>query len=337
MKISRIYLILILLNILSHSTSAQVKIEGNLIVDTVIWSPIVYLSLIPDFDQMNTLTVEMIIDQAKIDTSGYFSFSTQYLPKDDQLFRIHISKQNDPAASLNIGGNDENHLFFIANRQSGILVRDTSTVDFIKSSDINGNPANRGIKEINQLVSYIDSAGFTGSSIKTDLIKNAVYEKLRLLADTCTNPLVALYAIYKSQYEKNYSNNQQYYNKFLKKWKNEKSTYFVEFRKKIPHKRNGYILIYLLIGCSFFILGFITKSGFKKQIEINKNVIKDLTNQERKIILMLKEGKSNKEISADLSIGLSTVKSHVYSIYSKLEIKSRKEIFNLDLDLDKVN
>lgn len=332
MKVGQIYFVLVLINLLIQNTSAQSKIEGHIIIDTSIWSPIVYLSLIPDFDQMNTMTVEMIIDQTKIDESGYFSFSTQYLPKDDRLFRIHISKRNDPPASLSIGGKDENHLFFIANRQSGILLTDTSTVDFIKSFILNGHPANKGFQEINQIVSYIDSIGFTGSAIKTDLIKNAVNDKLRLFADTCTNPVIALYALYKSQFEKNYPINEQYYNKFLKRWKNEKSTYFVEFREKIPYKRNDSIFIYLLLCCSFFILGYVSRLRIKKHNEIDKNVIKDLTNQERKILLLMKEGKSNKEISDGLSIGLSTVKSHVYSIYSKLDIKSRKDILNLNMD-----
>lgn len=274
----------------------------------------------------------MIIDKASIDKSGYFSFNAQYLPKDDHLFRIHISKKNDPPASLSIGGDYENHLFFICNRQSGILIRDTSRVDFLKSIIINGHYANREFREINQLASYIDSAGLTGSPIKTDLIRNAIDEKLRFFADTCSIHLVSLYALYKSHFERNYPVNQQYYNKLLSKWKDEKSTYFIDFRKKIPAIRNSNILIYIVLCSFFFILGFILRSGIYRRKEIDKNIIKDLTNQERKILLLIKAGRSNKEISDELSIELCTVKSHAYSIFSKLGINSRKEILNLDLD-----
>ena len=48
--------------------------------------------------------------------------------------------------------------------------------------------------------------------------------------------------------------------------------------------------------------------------------MKNLSVQERKIYTLLKEGKSNKEISEELNIGLSTVKSHASNIYSKLKI-----------------
>ena len=332
MRICRFCLTLIFTTLLIQSASSQSEIEGHLIIDTTVWSPVVYLSLIPYFDQMNTMTNEMIIDQTSIDKSGYFRFSTQYLPKEDHLFRIHISKRDDPPASLSIGGKDENHLFFVANRKSGILIRDTSSVDFIKSIVLDGNPANKEFQEINHIESYIDSIGFTGSNIKTDLIRNAVNEKLRFFADTCSNPLISLYAIYKSQFEKNYSVNQQYFNKFLRKWKKEKTTYFVEFRKNIPYQKNNDILIYILLCSMFFILGVITRSIFKNRKQKDKNLLKDLTNQERKIFALIMEGKSNKEISDILIIELATVKTHVNNIYSKLGINSRKDILNLNPD-----
>jgi DNA-binding NarL/FixJ family response regulator len=44
---------------------------------------------------------------------------------------------------------------------------------------------------------------------------------------------------------------------------------------------------------------------------------------------MLKKGASNKEISEEFNIGISTVKSHVSSILSKMNAKSRKELMRL--------
>jgi DNA-binding CsgD family transcriptional regulator len=334
MNFRRFFTILISTTALIQNIGGQTKIEGHLIIDTAIWSRVVYLSLISHFDQMNTMAVEMIIDKSPIDKSGYFSFSTQYLPKDDHLYRIHIPRKNDPPASLTIGGNYENHLFFIANRESGVLIKDTSSLDLFKSITIDGYYANKEFLEINQLASYIDSTVFAGSPIKTDLIRNAINEKLRFYADTCSIPLVALYALYKSQFEFNYPINQPYYNKLLSKWKDEKSTYFIDFRKKIPSSSNGNILIYIVLCTFFFILGFALRQGIHKYKEIDKNIIKNLTNQERRILLLIKAGKSNKEISDELSIELSTVKSHAYNIFSKLGINSRKEILNLDLNKD---
>ena len=58
--------------------------------------------------------------------------------------------------------------------------------------------------------------------------------------------------------------------------------------------------------------------------------LSELTIQERKVFSLLKAGKSNKEIAEECSISISTVKSHVNSIYSKMGIKSRKEALDYD-------
>jgi len=50
-----------------------------------------------------------------------------------------------------------------------------------------------------------------------------------------------------------------------------------------------------------------------------------LTSQEVKILQFIQQGKSNKEIAAELFIELSTVKSHINKLYAKLKVKSRKE------------
>ena len=59
--------------------------------------------------------------------------------------------------------------------------------------------------------------------------------------------------------------------------------------------------------------------------------IKQLSVQERKIFDLMRNGMSNKEIAAECNVELTTVKSHVGSIYSKLKIKSRKEAMNLNI------
>ena len=155
---------------------------------------------------------------------------------------------------------------------------------------------------------------------------------MTFFADTCSNPLVSLYALYKSKFERNYPVNQQFYKNFLSKWKQEQSTYFDEFRKKIPLSENNKKIFLVSIGVSLFLIGFLSCLAIIKLLKKGHNILKDLSVQERKIFTLIMEGKSNKEISDSLNIGLSTVKSHVNSIYSKLNIKSRKDALNLHHD-----
>jgi DNA-binding CsgD family transcriptional regulator len=332
MELYRKFFIIILVSLLSQNLRSQSGVFGQIIIDTTIWKPVIYLSIIPDFNQMNTLSNDLIIEKTDIDSNGMFSFATQFLPAEDNLYRIHISKKNAPPASLIIGGKDENHFFIIANKKSIIQIKDPGSSEFVKDVIINGYSPNYMLHQIDEIATYVDSTNFNGSAIKTELIRNAIYEKLRFFADTCSNPLVGLYALYKSNFEKNYPINQQFYGNFISKWSKERSSYFAEFRKRIPLSQNNRYWIQFLIGGICLVIGFLLSMIYFKLSHKNKNPLHDLSVQERKIFALMMEGKSNKEICEILLVGLSTVKSHVNSIYSKLGINSRKDVLNLNLD-----
>jgi DNA-binding NarL/FixJ family response regulator len=50
-----------------------------------------------------------------------------------------------------------------------------------------------------------------------------------------------------------------------------------------------------------------------------------LTQREKEILESIIEGRSNKEISDSLCISIETVKSHIKSIYQKLQVRNRVE------------
>lgn len=54
-----------------------------------------------------------------------------------------------------------------------------------------------------------------------------------------------------------------------------------------------------------------------------------LTRREVEVVILLVQGRSNQEIADELYLGLSTVKSHVSNIYSKLGAKSRSEAMRI--------
>jgi DNA-binding CsgD family transcriptional regulator len=324
--------LILLVSLFNQNLNSQPEIKGNLVIDTSIWAPVAYLSLIPDFDNLYTISNELIIDKAIIDGTGSFTFNTQFLPKEDVLIRFHVSKKGDLPASLIIGGKDENHFFFIANRNSIITIKDTSNSDFVKDIVLEGYLPNHTLQNIDRIANYLDTASFNGPLIKTELIRSAIFEKLRSIADTCSNPLVSLYALYKSKYDRNYSINQQFYKNFLFKWRHQKDSYFLEFRKKLPSSWTSRINFSIFLGLLSLTIGFLLCLAYIKLFKKKQNLLQDLSVQERKIFALLLEGKSNKEISEILLIGLSTVKSHVNNIYSKLEINSRKDLMNLNLD-----
>ena len=50
-----------------------------------------------------------------------------------------------------------------------------------------------------------------------------------------------------------------------------------------------------------------------------------LSSREREVLVLLAEGRNNREIAAALSVTLATVKSHLVRIYAKLEAANRNE------------
>lgn len=54
-----------------------------------------------------------------------------------------------------------------------------------------------------------------------------------------------------------------------------------------------------------------------------------ITNREKDIILLIKEGNSNKEIAEKLSISINTVKSILYNLFIKTKVKNRVSLIKL--------
>jgi DNA-binding CsgD family transcriptional regulator len=52
----------------------------------------------------------------------------------------------------------------------------------------------------------------------------------------------------------------------------------------------------------------------------------DLTATERRVAALAAQGRTNKEIAAELFMGLSTVESHLSRVYRKLGVRSRTEL-----------
>ena len=57
-------------------------------------------------------------------------------------------------------------------------------------------------------------------------------------------------------------------------------------------------------------------------------LIEPLTERERGVLQFVLAGKSNKEISAELFITESTVKTHVRNIFYKYDVSSRAELIS---------
>ncbi|MBQ3466283.1 MAG: response regulator transcription factor [Firmicutes bacterium] len=52
----------------------------------------------------------------------------------------------------------------------------------------------------------------------------------------------------------------------------------------------------------------------------------NLTKRERELVELIYQGKSNKDIAEELFLSESTVKTHIYNIFRKMNVKNRIEV-----------
>jgi hypothetical protein len=213
-------------------TIAGGYIEGEIKLDTN-WEKKAYLSYIKDFGAFYTMSNGMILKETQIDSFGKLYFDLSYLPEENNIYRIHFVKKGDPPASLIIGGKEENHFFIIANNRSEIKVFNSELND-LQNITIENSPLNTSFHNLQELKDEADSSINMGSNVNREFLQQAIFEQFRYIADTCRDPLISLYAVYQSGFEKNYHLNKSFYNSYQKKWKKNKSSYFVKFREEIP-------------------------------------------------------------------------------------------------------
>lgn len=74
---------------------------------------------------------------------------------------------------------------------------------------------------------------------------------------------------------------------------------------------------------------------YEKDFSINETELNKLklTKREYQILELLSKGKSNAEISDNLFISISTVKTHVSNLYNKMDVKSRSQAIALSKKL----
>ncbi len=98
-----------------------------------------------------------------------------------------------------------------------------------------------------------------------------------------------------------------------------------------------YMLNFLIHLPPLFYLVRFAKSYFQEPhlLSSDSPVLRDffqehsVTKREQEIIMLLKTGKSNREIEEKLFISLGTVKNHLYNIYQKAGVKNRFQLTSL--------
>jgi DNA-binding CsgD family transcriptional regulator len=312
----------------------------------------VYLSLVEDYRKMYGVYDNQIIANAVLDSTGQFSFTGNQLSISNRIYRVHVDYCNEQQQSGHFNGlcKDFKQILFIANTRD--------TVDFpvafedevfcrVMSTNPNTDALIR-IDSLNNLMRY-DFASYP-SEMNQELNNKKWFPKLQEFGGSLKEPLAELY-IYSfltdkshqtySYYINDLRENPYYTNLLTRLGRRYPDTYFLrQYESELSADlmvvgKHRAVFPWWAYACLILLLLSVLLNLFMFR-QVRRNIgdgslvpLEVLSSQETVIFELLIQGKSNKEIAKERFVSLSTVKSHLNTIYRKLKIGSRKEAMAL--------
>ena len=343
MPITRNYFLIFFIFCCVYDASASYRIEGKINMKGD-WQNQIYLATIDRLDDYYNANSEHVVNVGPIDDKGNFIIEGDNLPENPQFYKLFLLKeaQSEFDACLYVRGENHNFVHVVLDNESNFKILADETV-FAPFGDyqVIGNRDNQLMKQVRNLVypSYIFHEIKFPAELKFS--EDKLNRDLFQFADTCSNTLVSLAAIlntdFDSYFETNFEDYQSFGNELKSNFKNHPYTkdYFRKLRYYGPESNlsSSSWWKFAIPVLGLLVLGLLWQnSSLKKQlIEAQTDQTShaepkpsiQLTAQEVKILKLIQSGKSNKEIAGELFIEVSTVKSHINKLYSKLGVKNR--------------
>lgn len=328
---------------------ANFRFEGE--VNASFTNASAYLLIVDDLNKQNLFEVESILEECEVDSSGFFTFSGDYLEQENRIYRIYIDNCNE-----NIS-NSKHLLSYCDNHISELFIANNTDEIFFPLNEMNQMFCSlKSNKNDNILISKVDSLRnqllSTSYKLKNKKQRSRLYQtyysKLKDFGKQHNEPLIELYISYLHLNKGSFTrllfiedvNTTSYYQNLIEKLNSNypKSRYAellaLELSQISTNKSNTFnsltftLLTLLILSFTFNI--YLLKNKIESKIDqktASKIDYKELlTQQEQNVFKLMYEGNTNKDIAELLFISLSTVKTHINSIYTKLKINSRKEI-----------
>lgn len=335
--------------LISQTVFGQFEFKG--VVNTPFYEGRAYLSIINDCNKKEFFITEDILQDIQIASDGTFRFHGDFLEKENRIYKIHIDNCSESVSDYKHLLNHCEHsreVVFIANNTDQIYFPVNPLSQILCDVNQSTNPLSSSIIQLEELEeSLLAKLQFSKNDFQRQTIYKTYFKSLQEYSLTFNEPLVELYAYY--MYAKESSMGYPYYLTDLKKnayydglldrlEEYYPHTVYTELytnklaKDRYPFVKNKQTIFetftYILIGLlllSFGVIYGLVKKLKNKEVGRKVNYKQVLTQQEQKVFELMPTH-SNKDIANALFISLSTVKTHINNIYSKLSISSRKEI-----------
>lgn len=330
---------------------AQYSFEGY--IDETLKDGEIFLSLVEDYRKLSGVYNEQILVKTKADTTGYFSFTGNNLPADNRMYRIHVDTcPNDAPNTSHIMGHCKNskEIIFIANNTSTLQLP-TSFANEVFCKVVSEDKRAEAFLKIDSLRNDMH---YAFNSYRSEANRKINTEKwftiFQQYGEQLQEPLAELYiysflsdrsSLLHTYYLEDLKNNNYYQDLLLRLQEKYPDTGYtqqyeaeliadqylinsISQKAKVPWWLYfiGIVSILSIVGNFYFF-------GKWKKAKEPKITDQNLSNQEKKVLDLILDNKTNKEIATSLFVSVSTVKTHINNVYRKLNVSSREEVKTL--------
>lgn len=305
------------------------------------WQSLVFLASVNKLDDYYNASPDLIVEVGIIEDDGSFVIVGNNLPEKSKFYRLYLMKQqNSEFDACFYGGEDHNFIHVVLHNNSELEVRsDPNFSSPFGNYTIVGDHDNIMMRELSRFV--FPSFNFYQIKFPSELrfSEEKLNKDLNTFADTCQSTMASLAAVINTDFDRYYEANTAFYLSFEDRLMAEikGNSYVNDYNKKVRYYQpeqqdeSGWRNVLIgLLGLSTVVLliySFYLKKKLKDQsihkIDAKKK-LNQLTQKEAEIFKLIVSGKSNKDIANELFVELSTVKTHINKIYSKLGISDRK-------------
>ncbi len=347
----KILILFIICCFAAATSTAQYKFSGY--VDTETIDGTVYLSAVDDYRKISGVYPEQIFNKTMPDSTGYFSFSGDNLPLENKIYRIHVDtcSENEQNTTHFTGYcPTSKEIVFIANN-SDTLDLPFSFDDEMFCSVVSKNEKANAFLKIDSLTHEMRFAFGTYRSEANRRINSkkwfSIFQQYGLQMQ---EPLAELYSYsflsdrtqpFHTYYLEDLKTNLYYDDLVLRlSEKYPNSNYAEQYSAELASDKYLITAIkskglpwwaYLLMVITIISLlgNYFLYMKLKKRNELISSKEESLSTQEKKILALILDNKTNKEIASEMFVSLSTVKTHINNLYKKLKVNSRDEVKNL--------
>lgn len=266
-----------------------------------------------------------IVAKVKVGKDGFFAFEDSIFTSEDEIYGVQMAYDSS-----------ENKLLDTTLREfRSFILSNEDKLEFTNGiSRFSGySTTNEADKEWQKLKKYEEQrAAGVEENPKAYLAETRSYTK-----DSLQILLVKLLSIKtldeKKLLDKDIRENAEFYMDLLEKLREsdiEPATYaYLENKIRAVHqdiieRKYQMSLVMNFLGFSGIVGLLFVVFRMQKKSKITPSV--PLSRQEENVKDLILQGKSNKEIAAELFISMSTVKTHTSNIYSKLGVANRKDL-----------